>query len=97
LNLLGAGLRDAWTPRKTDDPAAGVADLTVRFRTEDGPVLAVDTASFTWLSRSVVALVGESGCGKERAALALTGLFARQSFVSGVGAVDGRSWWGSRG
>jgi oligopeptide/dipeptide ABC transporter ATP-binding protein len=41
-----------------------VADLSVRFRTEDGPVLAVDAVSFEVADGEVLALVGESGCGK---------------------------------
>jgi peptide/nickel transport system ATP-binding protein len=60
-----------------------VRDLTVRFTTEDGPVLAVDAASFTVGSSEVVALVGESGCGKSVTAMALTGLLPRNAFISG--------------
>ena len=51
-----------------------VDGLTVRFRTEDGPVLAVDNASFEIGDREVLAIVGESGCGKSVTALALTRL-----------------------
>jgi len=60
-----------------------VAELTVRFRTEDGPVLAVDRAGFDVAEREVVALVGESGCGKSVTALALTGLLPPSATVTG--------------
>jgi peptide/nickel transport system ATP-binding protein len=60
-----------------------VSDLTVAFHTEDGPVLAVDSASFTMAEREVLALVGESGCGKSVTATALTGLLPANAEVSG--------------
>jgi peptide/nickel transport system ATP-binding protein len=60
-----------------------VGELTVGFRTEDGPVLAVDRASFTIAEREVLALVGESGCGKSVTAMALTGLLPHNATVSG--------------
>jgi peptide/nickel transport system ATP-binding protein len=60
-----------------------VSDLTVTFHTEDGPVLAVDSASFTMAEQDVLALVGESGCGKSVTALALTGLLPPNAEVSG--------------
>ncbi|MBX6357343.1 MAG: ABC transporter ATP-binding protein, partial [Micromonosporaceae bacterium] len=64
-------------------PLLEVRDLTVRFSTEDGPVLAVDAASFDVGEGEVLALVGESGCGKSVTALALTGLLPRGAAVSG--------------
>jgi peptide/nickel transport system ATP-binding protein len=66
-----------------------VRDLTVRFRTEDGPVLAVDAADFEVAQGEVVALVGESGCGKSVTALALTGLVAPNATVTGSVDLDG--------
>jgi peptide/nickel transport system ATP-binding protein len=60
-----------------------VRDLSVRFRTEDGPVLAVDEVSFEVAEREVLALVGESGCGKSVTAMALTRLLPRSAVVSG--------------
>jgi peptide/nickel transport system ATP-binding protein len=64
-------------------PLLEVRDLTVEFSTEDGPVLAVDAASFEVGEGEVLALVGESGCGKSVTALALTGLLPRTAAVSG--------------
>ncbi|HEX6682296.1 MAG TPA: ABC transporter ATP-binding protein, partial [Candidatus Limnocylindrales bacterium] len=66
-----------------------VKDLTVRFRTEDGPVLAVDEVSFEVAEREVVALVGESGCGKSVTALALTELLPRNATVTGAVELQG--------
>ncbi|MGH3680111.1 MAG: ABC transporter ATP-binding protein [Natronosporangium sp.] len=60
-----------------------VRDLTVRFSTEDGTVLAVDGASFEVAERETVALVGESGCGKSVTAMALTGLLPPNATGSG--------------
>jgi peptide/nickel transport system ATP-binding protein len=67
-----------------------VDGLTIRFRTEDGPVLAVDSASFTVAEQEVLALVGESGCGKSVTAMALTGLLPASAEVSGSVRLDGR-------
>jgi peptide/nickel transport system ATP-binding protein len=60
-----------------------VTGLTVRFHTEDGTVLAVDAASFEIREREVLALVGESGCGKSVTAMALTGLLPRSAAIAG--------------
>jgi peptide/nickel transport system ATP-binding protein len=71
-----------------------VRDLTVRFRTEDGPVLAVDAASFDVDEREVLALVGESGCGKSVTAMALTGLLPANATLDGSVVFDGNSLLG---
>ncbi len=71
-----------------------VRELTVRFRTEDGPVLAVDQASFDVAPREVLALVGESGCGKSVTAMALTGLLPPNATVTGEVTLDGTSLLG---
>jgi peptide/nickel transport system ATP-binding protein len=71
-------------------PLLEVSGLTVRFSTEDGPLLAVDTASFEMAEGEVLALVGESGCGKSVTALALTGLLPRNADVGGSVRFTGR-------
>ena len=51
-----------------------VRDLTVRFPTDAGPVYAVDRVSFDLQAREVLAVVGESGCGKSMLTLSILGL-----------------------
>jgi peptide/nickel transport system ATP-binding protein len=68
-----------------------VDGLTVRFRTEDGPVLAVDNATFEIGAREVLAIVGESGCGKSVTALALTRLLPGSATITGSVMLSGGS------
>jgi oligopeptide/dipeptide ABC transporter ATP-binding protein len=49
-------------------------ELRVRFRTEDGIVRAVDGVSFDLRAGEVLAIVGESGCGKSVTAQTIMGL-----------------------
>jgi oligopeptide/dipeptide ABC transporter ATP-binding protein len=55
-------------------PILTVDDLRVSFTTEDGVVKAVDGVSFDLAAGEVLAIVGESGCGKSVTAQTLTGL-----------------------
>jgi peptide/nickel transport system ATP-binding protein len=55
-------------------PLLQVRDLAVSFRTEDGLVQAVDGVSFELGAGDVLAVVGESGCGKSVTAMTLLGL-----------------------
>lgn len=65
-------------------PLLEVAGLSVRFDTEDGPVQAVDDVSFTVAAGEILAIVGESGCGKSVTAMSIPGLLpARSSTVTG--------------
>ncbi|MFE0758720.1 ABC transporter ATP-binding protein [Inquilinus sp. NPDC058860] len=52
-------------------PLIEVDGLTVGFRTEDGPVTAVEDLSFTIAPGETVAVVGESGSGKSVTSLSL--------------------------
>jgi oligopeptide/dipeptide ABC transporter ATP-binding protein len=54
-----------------------VQDLAVRFRTEEGTVLAVNRVSFDLEAAETLAIVGESGCGKSATSLAIMGLLPR--------------------
>jgi peptide/nickel transport system ATP-binding protein len=65
------------------EPLLQVRDLSVRFRTEDGPLSAVDGVSFDAHGGELLAVVGESGCGKSVTAMALSGLLPRSATVTG--------------
>ncbi len=67
-----------------------VDELSVRFRTPDGPVTAVDRLSFSLNEGQTLGIVGESGCGKSQTALAIMGLLARNGKASGSIAFDGQ-------
>ena len=56
------------------EPILDVRDLKVSFRTEEGVVQAVDGVSFELGAGEVLAVVGESGCGKSVTAMTLMGL-----------------------
>jgi len=73
------------------DPLLAVHGLTVRFRTEDGFVHAVNGIDFELEPGQTLGLVGESGSGKSAACLALMGLLPRR----GV-AVGGRALFAGR-
>ena len=64
-------------------PLLRVDDLRVRFATPEGEARAVDGVSFTVSAGEVVALVGESGCGKSVTAYALLGLVDPPGDVTG--------------
>ncbi|MDX6231312.1 MAG: peptide/nickel transport system ATP-binding protein [Nocardioidaceae bacterium] len=67
----------------TGEPLLQVRDLAVEFRTEDGKVSAVDRISFDARAGELLAVVGESGCGKSVAAMALSGLLPHNARVTG--------------
>ncbi len=58
----------------SEAPLLKVDDLRVRFQTEDGVVKAVEGVSFEVRRGEVLAVVGESGCGKSVTAMSLMGL-----------------------
>ena len=59
-------------------------DLRVRFASEGAQAPAVDGLSLAIRAGEVLALVGESGCGKTATALAIMGLLPHSASVSGV-------------
>jgi peptide/nickel transport system ATP-binding protein len=70
-------------------PLLEVDDLSVRFETDDGPVYAVDRLSFTLERSEVLAIVGESGCGKTTAALSLLRLLPPSAVIGGRVLLEG--------
>jgi len=68
-----------------------VRDLQVRFATDDGVVGAVDGVSFEVRRGEIVALVGESGCGKSVTAQSLIGLTrSPNATITGSALFEGR-------
>jgi peptide/nickel transport system ATP-binding protein len=67
-----------------------VEDLSVRFRTDEGPVLAVSDLSFSVDDGEILALVGESGCGKSMTAMALLDLIPPNATRTGRIQLSGR-------
>jgi peptide/nickel transport system ATP-binding protein len=68
-----------------------VSELSVRFQTEEGVVHAVDHLSFSLAEGEVLGIVGESGCGKSTACMALARLLPDTATISGrveLGGVD---------
>ena len=64
-------------------PALTLENVSVRFRTEDGYIQAVDSASLDVRPGEVLAVVGESGCGKSVTSMAVLGLLPPSSEVTG--------------
>jgi peptide/nickel transport system ATP-binding protein len=74
-------------------PLLEVQDLHVRFETSRGAVHAVDGISYTVNRGEVVAIVGESGCGKSVSSLAIMRLLAKNTarIPSGCILFEGRN------
>ncbi len=72
-------------------PVISVRDLSVRFRSPQGMITAVDGITFDVARGGVLGLVGESGSGKSVTALSLLRLLP-----AGVGRTDGEVLFGGR-
>ena len=60
-----------------------VSNLTVKFKTNEGILTAIDNVSFTLSDGEILGLIGESGSGKSTIASSILGLLANNSLVSG--------------
>ncbi len=78
---VGGNLSDSLSRDGANAPLLEVQDLHVRFETSRGTVRAVDGISYTVNRGEVVAIVGESGCGKSVSSLAIMRLLAKTSRI----------------
>ncbi len=67
--------------RAEDETLLETRDLTVNFHTYRGEVKALDHVQLSLYHREVLALVGESGCGKSVTALTILGLLPQNAHV----------------
>jgi oligopeptide transport system ATP-binding protein len=78
------GSADVSAPAAADSgPLLEVRDLSVRFDTPGGEIVAVERASFTLRSGECLGVVGESGSGKSQLVLAMLGLLASNGRAEG--------------
>ncbi len=63
-------------------PLLEVKNLRTTFRTEDGPVTAVNGLSFSLEAGETLGIVGESGSGKSVTALSIMRLLAKNAAVT---------------
>ncbi len=82
--LAHAGIGAGFEPAPTEPEALlDVGELSVAFPTETGEVRAVDRISYRLAARRTLGVVGESGCGKTVAALALLRLVPPPGRITG--------------
>ncbi|MER7398339.1 ABC transporter ATP-binding protein [Streptomyces sp. NPDC000151] len=87
------------TPHQAPDvpgaPVLSVRDLSVSFRSDTRTVHAVDSLSYDVAAGEVLAIVGESGCGKSVTSMAVMGLLPSTATVTGSVRLGGRELAGA--
>ena len=73
---------------KVETPDISIRGLTVRFKTPQGSVLAVDNVNMDVRSGSFLTIVGPSGCGKTTLLKVLSGVLAPSAGVVRFGGED---------
>ncbi|MGY0019681.1 ABC transporter ATP-binding protein [Streptomyces sp. YJ-C3] len=68
---------------ETPEPVLSVRDLSVSFRSDTRTVHAVDHVSYDLHAGEVLAVVGESGCGKSVTSMAVMGLLPPTAHLTG--------------
>lgn len=77
--------------KPVDDVVLTVDDLSVRFRSDEGPVNAVQNLSYQARLGRTLAIVGESGSGKSVSSMTLLGLHnPKRTMISGSIMLDGQ-------
>ncbi|WP_328886115.1 ABC transporter ATP-binding protein [Streptomyces sp. NBC_00316] len=76
-------------------PVLSVRDLSVSFRSDTRTVHAVDSVSYDLAPGEVLALVGESGCGKSVTSMAVMGLLPPTAHIGGSIRLGGRELVGA--
>ena len=76
-------MTDQPTDNPTNDALLEVNDLRTYFYTHEGEVRAVDGVSFTMKRGSILAIVGESGCGKSVTAYSILRLIQKPGKIVG--------------
>jgi oligopeptide/dipeptide ABC transporter ATP-binding protein len=74
----------------TEEAALDVRGLSTTFRTDHGPLVAVDNVSIRLGHGRVLAVIGESGSGKSAMLRSILGIQASNATVSGNVLVEGR-------
>lgn len=82
-------------PEPAVEPVLSVRDLTVTFQGAERTVHAVDGVSYDLAPGEVLAVVGESGCGKSMTSMAVMGLLPPTARVGGSIRLDGRELVGA--
>lgn len=78
------------------EPVLSVRDLSVSFRSDARTVHAVDGVSYDLSPGEVLAVVGESGCGKSVTSMAVMGLLPPTAHIGGSIRLGGRELVGAR-